>query len=151
MNINQVFPVKASRDRVWAGLMDPEILRQSIPGCQSVEWDGEDTFDIVVVLRVAGQKIRFSGSVSLEDLVPDTSFEAEGSVKIAGFGFSAANASISLRDPENAGSGQATLVDANVSVNISGKIAFLGERIITRHALRLADEFFRRFGPLVTA
>jgi carbon monoxide dehydrogenase subunit G len=148
MDIKQAFTVQAPRRKVWDALMDPEILRQCIPGCQSVEKDGEDTFDIVLVLRVAGQKVRFTGAVELENVDPQYSFDAQGSVRIAGFGFTAATAEVYLRTPDGLSS-KTTVVDATVKANISGKIAFIGERIIMRHALRVANEFFRRFDQLV--
>lgn len=150
MDIRQEFAVTAPRAKVWDALMDPAILRQCIPGCESVEKDGDDTFDIVLVLRVAGQKVRFTGAMVVENQDPQYSFDAQGSVRIAGFGFTAATAEVYLRTPDGPAS-KTTVVDTTVKANISGKIAFIGERIIKRHALRVATEFFRRFNTHVRA
>ena len=34
MQINDSQRIPASKDKVWAALNDPEVLKQCIPGCQ---------------------------------------------------------------------------------------------------------------------
>ena len=37
MQMNDIQSVPASKDKVWAALNNPDILRRCIPGCQSLE------------------------------------------------------------------------------------------------------------------
>ena len=37
MQMNDSQSVPASRDKVWAALNDPDVLKQCIPGCQGLE------------------------------------------------------------------------------------------------------------------
>ena len=48
MEISGSRSITASRAAVWAALNDPDVLRRSIPGCQSLEPAGENAFDAVV-------------------------------------------------------------------------------------------------------
>ena len=36
MEMSGEFRIPAPREKVWAALNDPEILKQSVPGCQSI-------------------------------------------------------------------------------------------------------------------
>jgi hypothetical protein len=44
--------IPASPAEVWAALNDPEVLRQSIPGCESFERVGENGFRATVAAKV---------------------------------------------------------------------------------------------------
>ena len=57
--------VAAPRQKVWEALNNPEILRASIPGCQSLEKSADDRFDAVVEVKVGPIGARFKGAVSL--------------------------------------------------------------------------------------
>ena len=60
--------IAAPRQRVWEALNDPEVLRQCIPGCQSLEKEGDDRFTAVVEIKIGPIGARFNGAVTLSDL-----------------------------------------------------------------------------------
>ena len=66
--------IAAPRQRVWEALNDPEVLRASIPGCQSLEKVADDRFTAAVDVKVGPIGARFKGAVSLADLDPPNGY-----------------------------------------------------------------------------
>ena len=62
--------IAASRARVWEALNDPDVLRQCIPGCQSLEKLSDDRLQAVVEIKIGPIGARFNGAVTLSDLNP---------------------------------------------------------------------------------
>ena len=52
MQLTGEYHIPAPRDRVWAMLNDPDVLRACIPGCESFEAPTPDHFDVVSVLKI---------------------------------------------------------------------------------------------------
>jgi uncharacterized protein len=136
--------IEAPRDVVWTALNDVEVLRQSIPGCESVEKISDTEMNAKVVLKVGPVKATFTGKVTLSDLDPPNGYTitGEGSGGAAGF----AKGSAMVRLVENAG---ATDLNYDVKAQIGGKLAQLGSRLIDSTAKKLAGEFFEKFGEAV--
>ena len=63
MNMTGEQRIAAPRQRVWEALNDPEILRASIPGCQSLEKAADDRFTATVEVKVGPIGARFKGTV----------------------------------------------------------------------------------------
>ncbi|WP_252721414.1 CoxG family protein, partial [Acinetobacter baumannii] len=53
--------IEAPREVVWEALNDPEVLKQCIPGCQSMERNGDNGFNAKAVLKIGPVKASFSG------------------------------------------------------------------------------------------
>jgi carbon monoxide dehydrogenase subunit G len=60
--------IPASRDKVWAALNDPEVLKNCIPGCEALEMSSPTEMTATVVFKVGPVKATFSGKVTLSDL-----------------------------------------------------------------------------------
>ena len=56
MQMNDSQRIPASKEAVWAALNDPEILKQCIPGCQSLEMSSPTEMTATVVFRVGPVK-----------------------------------------------------------------------------------------------
>ena len=67
MDMNGERMLPAARERVWAALNDPAILRASIPGCRSLEPAGDDGFRAAAAVRIGAIATNFSGEVRLAD------------------------------------------------------------------------------------
>ena len=145
MQINDSQRIPASRQRVWEALNNPDILRQCIPGCQSLEMSAPDEMMATVVLKVGPVKATFGGKVTLSDLDPPSSYRisGEGSGGIAGFAKGSAAVKLSEDGSE------ATILSYEVDAQIGGKLAQLGGRLIDSTARKLAGQFFASFGQLV--
>src|SRR5690606_30447912 len=104
MELNGEQLIPAPRHKVWAALNDPEILRQCIPGCESVTKTSETEFEAAVQVRVGPVKAKFKGKVALTDLDPPSSCiivgEAQGGVA-AGFGKGSARVELTEAEPDS--------------------------------------------------
>src|SRR5580700_6421845 len=77
----------ADRPRVWALLNDPEVLKASIPGCQSLEKTSDTSFAAIVKIKIGPVGASFKGKVQLSDIDPPNGYTigGEGEGGIAGF------------------------------------------------------------------
>jgi carbon monoxide dehydrogenase subunit G len=139
--------VAAPREKVWEALNDPEVLRASIPGCQSLEKEGDDRLIATVEVKIGPIGARFKGAVQLADLSPGNGYTliGEGNAGIAGS--AKGSAKVRLSDADGGG----TLVSYNVDSQVAGRLAQLGGPLIDATAKQLAGKFFGKFGEVVGA
>ncbi len=142
MSGQQVIP--ADRETVWRGLNDAEILRQSIPGCESIEMQSDTEMTAKVTAKVGPVKAKFTGAVTLSDLNPPESYRISGEGKGGAAGFAKGGADVKLEEVEGG-----TLLSYEVHANVGGKLAQLGGRLIEGTAKRMAGEFFDNFAKAV--
>ena len=144
MNDSQTIP--ASREKVWAALNDPVVLKQCIPGCQELDMTSPTEMTAKVVIKVGPVKASFGGKVTLSDLDPPHGYKitGEGSGGVAGF--AKGGAAIQL---EAVGDNE-TILHYQVDSQIGGKLAQLGGRLIDATAKKLAGEFFTKFAAVVS-
>lgn len=136
--------IAQSRAVVYAALNDPEILRQCLPGCQSLEKTSDTGMEATVGLAVGPIKATFKGAVTLSDLDPPRGYRISGEGKGGAAGFAKGHATVTLVED-----GGGTLLRYAVHVDVGGKLAQLGGRLIDSTARKLSAEFFTRFGALV--
>jgi len=137
----------AGRDRVWAALNDPVVLKSCIPGCQELEKIGESEFRAVAKVAIGPVKATFKGAVTLSDLDPPNSYRISGDGQGGVAGFAKGGAKVRLDDAESG-----TRLAYDVDAQVGGKIAQLGGRLINGAAKKYADEFFANFAKsLVSA
>lgn len=132
--------IAAPTATVWAAILDPEVLKSCIPGCESMTGSPEEGFEAVVVQKVGPVKAKFTGLVQLSDMVPEKGLTISGEGKGGPAGFAKGGAKVELA-PEGGGTRLTYTVDASVG----GKLAQLGSRIIDGFAKKMADQFFENF------
>lgn len=137
--------ITAPRDKVWAALNDPDILRQCIPGCEEVQKTSDTEFTAKVVAKVGPVSAKFSGKVTLSDLDPPNGYTitGEGSGGAAGFGKGGAKVSL---EPDGE---EATVLSYTAHATVGGKLAQIGSRLVDATARKMADDFFNRFTAVV--
>ena len=136
----------ASREKVWAALNNPEILKACIPGCETLDVTGENEFSAVATNKIGPVKARFKGKVRLTDLDPPNGYKISGEGDGGIAGFAKGGATVSLADKDGG-----TLLSYNVEAQIGGKLAQLGQRLVNGAAKKVADEFFKNFAANVAA
>lgn len=144
MNISGESIIKASPGEVWRALNDPEVLRQCIPGCESLEKVSDSEFKAVVSAKIGPMQTRFNGAVKLSDLDPPNGYTISGS----GSGGVAGNAKGSAK-VRLAPAPEGTRLAYEVDAQVTGKLAQLGSRLIEGVAKMIAGQFFDRFGAIV--
>jgi uncharacterized protein len=136
--------IAASRATVWAALNDVEVLKQCIPGCETLEKQSDTEMTAKVKLQIGPVSARFSGKVTLSEIDPPNGYRiaGEGSGGTAGH----AKGSALVRLVED---GDGTILRYEARADVGGKLAQLGGRLIDATAKKLAGEFFSRFGEVV--
>lgn len=129
--------VPAPPEKVWDILLDPNQMAKIMPGCETLEVVGENSFQGTVILGVGPVKGSFDAQIDLTDLDKPNRAKLVGSAN-GPLGSSRGSGSFTLT-PVGAG----TLVKYDYSVELSGKIAAVGGRLI-RGAARLLIERFMR-------
>jgi carbon monoxide dehydrogenase subunit G len=137
--------IAAPLQKVWEALNDPDILRQTIPGCQSLEKKSDTEMAATVVLKIGPIKATFNGEVTLKNLKPPHAYTIQGEGKggIAGFAKGGADVTLTSDGPET------TLLKYAAKADVGGKIAQLGSRLIESTSKKLAGQFFSSFGEKV--
>jgi carbon monoxide dehydrogenase subunit G len=136
--------IAASRARVWDALNDPEILRGCIPGCQTLEKNGDDSFTATAEIKIGPIGARFKGAVSLTEIEPLQGYTISGQGSGGIAGNAKGSAKVRLSDD-----GAGTLVSYVVDAEVGGRMAQLGGPIIDATARQLSGKFFARFAELV--
>ena len=136
MDIAGSYTFDAPPDKVWALLMDPAVIAACIPGCDTFEPTGENSYRARLTVALAAITGTYDGIVTLTDLLPPTSYRllAEGKGRP---GFVKGSAAVSLRSD-----GAATIVDVAGTVQTGGPIARLGQRLIGGVSKMMMDRFF---------
>ncbi|GGB90833.1 hypothetical protein GCM10011494_06500 [Novosphingobium endophyticum] len=137
--------IAAPREKVWEALNDPAVLARCIPGCQSLDKEGDDRFVAVAEIRIGPIGARFRGNVQLSDCDAPNGYTITGSGNggIAGSARGGAKVRLSDAGPRE------TRVSYEVEAEVGGRMAQLGGPIIDATAKNLAGTFFSRFGEVV--
>ena len=144
MDMSDERVIGAAPEVVWAALLSPEVLKECIPGCESMTGSPEQGFEAIVVQKIGPVKAKFTGVVTLSDIVEGRSCTISGEGKGGPAGFAKGGAQVVLT-PE----GDGTKLGYTVEARVGGKIAQLGSRLIDGFARKMADEFFTRFQAAV--
>jgi uncharacterized protein len=145
MRMNAVQRIPASQQAVWEALNDPEVLRRSIPGCESVERIGDDQLSAAVTAKVGPVKARFRGRIILSDIDPPRGYRLAGEGDGGTAGFAKGGATVTL-EPD----GDVTLLKYDVEATVGGKLAQIGSRLVDAAARKFSDDFFSRFNEIVS-
>ncbi len=137
--------INASPQEVWRALNDPEILKQAIPGCETLEKLSDTQFKATVITKIGPVQAKFNGEVELQDLDPPNGYTiaGKGSGGVAGNARGAAKVKL---EPD----GNGTKLSYDVDAQVTGKLAQLGSRLIDSTAKMLAGQFFNKFEQLVS-
>ena len=139
MHMSDTRTIKADPSTVYAAILNPEVLKECVPGCEELTGSPEDGFHATVVQKVGPVKATFKGVVTLTDMVRDESVTITGEGKGGAAGFAKDGADVTLKPVE-----EGTELHYEVDAKVGGKLAQLGSRIIDGFAKKMADQFFTR-------
>lgn len=143
MEMSGEYRIPAPRDRVWAALNDPAVLKACIPGCESLEMLSPTEMTAKVVAKIGPVKATFNGKVALLDINPPESYTIAGEGQGGVAGFAKGGADVKLL-PD----GDGTILTYTAKAQIGGKLAQLGARLIDSTAKMMADQFFAKFAAV---
>ncbi len=136
--------VAAPREAVWAALNDPDVLRRSIPGCETIDRISDHELAADVTAKVGPVKARFHGTVRLSEVDPPNGCRIAGESQGGSAGFANGAATVTLV-PDGGG----TVVKYDVEATVGGKLARIGSRLVDTTARKMADDFFTEFTRIV--
>ncbi len=139
MKIEGTHELQVKRERVFQALIDPEVLRRTIPGCEQLEKIGENSYAATLKAGVGAIKGVFKGSVRLEDVREPEHYRlvVEGKGQP---GFLKGTGDLDLEERE----GGATVIKYVGDVQVGGTIASVGQRMIQGAARMMAAQFFAK-------
>ena len=143
MDMTGEYRIAAPRERVWAALNNPDILRQAIPGCEELNKLSDTELEGAARAKIGPVSARFKGKVTLSELNPPESYVLTGEGSGGAAGFAKGEAKVVLT-----ADGDATTLRYTVKATIGGKLAQLGQRLVDGAAKKMADEFFDKFSDL---
>jgi len=144
MKLTGFYTLNVKKEAVWKALNDASILKQCIPGCESFEKESENSFNALATNQIGPMNASFSGIVNLSNIKPNESYTLSGEGQ-SSVGFVNGNADVKLNEENGF-----TILSYEVDVNVGGKIAQLGSRLINGVAKKMSDYFFGRFADIVS-
>ena len=120
--------IEAPRETVWAVLNDPEILKNCIPGCRTIEKFSDEAWKVTASVTLGAVTTLFTGTVLLSNI------DAPNGYTISCDGEGAETGPIK-------GSAKIVLVDAGSSTRLSYQVA----TTIAQHADQQTDSAARQY------
>lgn len=136
MRIDYEHLLEHPRERVWKALVDPEILARILPGVETLEAVAPGKYDAVIQLGTPALKGRFRGWIEIADQQFPARYALRGQGKGA-TGWVRGSAQIDF--DEHAGG---TRVRSAIEVQLGGRMASIGQRMLEGVAKALIREFF---------
>lgn len=147
MDLSNTRVVPAPMATVWAALNDPAVLKDCLPGCESIERNADDTWQVAMMARIGPVSARFNGRMTMADITPPTgytlTFEGQGGAA----GFAKGDARVTLAPATD----DQTALTYVAKAQVGGKLAQIGSRLIDGAAAKMTDDFFSRFVERVRA
>ena len=144
MDVDGEERIAAPRDAVWQALNDPDVLKQCIPGCQSLDRRSPTELVTTIRIKIGPVAASFNGEITLSNINAPESYTISGEGKggIAGFGKGTADV-VLVED------GGETILRYSAKAQVGGKLAQLGSRLIDSTSRKLAQQFFADFNAIV--
>ena len=144
MKLAGSYKLNIKKEIVWQALNDTNILKRCIPGCESFEKESDTIFNVTATNQIGPMNATFSGKINLTNIQKNQSYTLSGEAQ-SSVGFANGSADVILSE-EN----ESTTLNYEVNVNVGGKIAQLGSRLIDGVAKKMTDYFFGRFADIVS-
>ena len=144
MKLAGSYKLNVKKEIVWRALNDSDILKQCIPGCESFEKESDTIFNATATNQIGPMNATFSGKVTLSNIQKNQSYTLSGEGQ-SSVGFANGSADVKIKEENGT-----TTLSYEVDVNVGGKIAQLGSRLIDGIAKKMSDYFFGRFSDLVS-
>jgi carbon monoxide dehydrogenase subunit G len=130
-------PIRASRERVWAFVIDPQQVGQCGPGVEKIEVVDPTHFKATAKVGIGFISARFVVNMEFADLQPPDLAVIKAHGQAPGSAVDA-NAEMRLSD----GADGTTVMDWNADVNIAGTLASVGARVIEGMANKMIGQTF---------
>lgn len=146
MELQEEVLIPLPRDTVFEALNDPNILQQSIPGCEDLLKHSDTTMEATIVVKFGPVKASFTSHVTLDPTEGPARFNLSGKGDAGIAGFATGGADVTLTEAEGG-----TLLAYVVNIDVTGKLAQVGSRLMEGTTKRMAKKFFANFEAALTS
>jgi carbon monoxide dehydrogenase subunit G len=147
MRIENVFDVDAPSSEVYALMLDPARVAPCIPGAEVVGRRDDGGYDAKVTVKVGPMKMSYAGVVAIvehDDAAHTASMRARGTEE-RGQGNVDATMRMAVADRDGGGSH----VDVSTEMQVTGRVAQMGQGIMQDVAVRMIGEMARNMEALL--
>ena len=144
MKLTGSYKLNVKKEVVWQALNNADILKQSIPGCESFEKVSDNIFNVTATNQIGPMNATFSGIITLSNIQENQSYTLSGEGQ-SSVGFANGSANVKLIEENGI-----TTLSYDVQINVGGKIAQLGSRLIDGVVKKMSDYFFGRFADVIS-
>ncbi len=137
------YKLNVKKEIAWQALNNINILKQCIPGCETFDKENDNVFNAVATNQIGPMNATFSGKVVLSNILENQSYTLSGEGQ-SSVGFVNGKADVNLEEENGL-----TILSYQIEINVGGKVAQLGSRLINGVAKKMSDYFFGRFSDLV--
>jgi len=137
----------SDQEQAWAALTDVEVLKNCIPGCESITALEDNRYELLMTAAIGPVKSRFKGTLELADVDAPHRYTLKFDGSGGAAGFARGEAKVDLA-PVAARETRLTYV---ANAHVGGKLAQVGSRLIDAAAGATADKFFEAFSAQLTA
>jgi uncharacterized protein len=137
MHFEGSVPIKASRDKVWAFVIDPNQVGQCGPGVEKIEVVDDTHFKATAKVGIGFISARFNVEMTFAELTPPDKAVIKAHGQAPGSAVDA-DAQMALSD----GPDGTTVMDWTADVNIAGTLASVGARLIEGTANKMIGQTF---------
>ncbi len=133
------------QERLWEALLDPEILSQTLPGCEELTEVGENDYKGTMNIGIGPVQGRFDGQFSILDMNPPETYQ----LKLEGrgpTGFVRGEGEIRLETK-----GQSTILHYAIDAQVGGPVAGVGQRLLESSARSITRQALEQLHKLVKA
>lgn len=145
MELTGNYTFDAPREVVWDAIMDPKVLANILPGCESLDKISDTEYNGVLNVRVGPVQGKFTGKVLLSDLNQPESFHMDiDGQGAAGFVKGGGNARLEMMDGK-------TVLTYEGKADVGGRIASVGQRLLDTSAKSIVRQGLESLERLIQA
>ena len=138
MRFENHFDVGAPIDAVWAAMLDVERVAPTVPGARVLERVGDDAYKVAIKVKVGPMSMTYNGEVEIteRDEAAHRAVMKARAKESRGQGTADADVTMVL-----AGQNGGTSATVTTDVQLSGKVATMGQGVLQDVSRRLVETF----------
>jgi uncharacterized protein len=146
MRFENSFDVDAPLEEVWSALLDVERVAPTVPGAQVLEQTGEDAYKVAIKVKVGPMSMTYRGEVEIveRDEAAHRAVMKARAKESRGQGMANADVTMVLSG-ENGG----TAATVTTDVELSGKVATMGQGVLQDVSGRLVQTFAQNLAAML--
>jgi uncharacterized protein len=146
MRFENQFDVDAPIEEVWDALLDVERVAPTVPGAQVLEQTGEDAYQVAIKVKVGPMSMTYRGEVEIVERDQDAHRAVMKARAKESRGQGTANADVTM---VLSGENGRTAATVTTDVELSGKVATMGQGVLQDVSGRLVQTFAQNLAAML--